>query len=313
MGLTVTTTLLSPTAGTVAVNEPVLLSWAAPDPLQVAFQVQMRQPGGVAWDVLDTGLLSGPDSSRLLAANTLPSADFEWRVGTALATLFPSATVYPDATLFPSYPAPDVQWSAAAFFAGRLRPAPPTIVAPAAGETVQQSRYDVEWTPAALPGVSAAQTRYRVRRTTVGGQVREDSGEVMDAAARKHTLRFQVSDVQRVVQVQTFYDGLWSDWASRQVYVFFVGPPLPEFVTSADFYIYVSITNPAPGAQQPALTRNEVHRRVLGDTGDGIPRALNLPADAVFTDHYVANRERYQYRVVAIGTDGNPTSTDWQE
>ena len=313
MGLTVTTTLLSPTAGTVAVNEPVLLSWAAPDPLQVAFQVQMRQPGGVAWDVLDTGLLSGQDSSWLLAAGTLPSADFEWRVGTALATLFPGAAVYPDAALFPSYTAPAVEWSAAAFFAGRLRPEPPVIDAPAEGETVARSRYGVEWTPAALPGVPAAQTRYRVRRTTVSGQVREDSGEVMDAAARTHGLRFQASDVQRVVQVQTFYDGLWSDWASRQVYVFFVGPPLPEFVTSSDFYIYVTITNPTPGAQQPALTRNELHRRVVGETGDGIPLALTLPADAVFTDPYVANRQRYQYRVVAVGADGNPTSTEWQE
>jgi hypothetical protein len=314
--------LLEPIAGTVAVNEPITLRWSSPK-FQSAYQVRMRDDAAVTWNVLDTALAFDQADTYLIAASTLASDDFEWQVGVVNPTVYPSATTYPDATLYPSYAAlPPVAWSASAFFAGRLRPAAPTIDAPLAGETIDKSKYTVLWTPADLPGVLQAQQRYRVRRTTLDDVVREDSGEVV-STAREYLMSIDSTDVHRRVEVQVFYDGLWSPWKSHQVYVFFVGPPIPvisvlavKTVAGAGEFtdaLSVAITNPPPGAEQPAVARNEVHRRLAAALDEGIRLAADVAQGATFVDHTPASGQPYAYRVVAVGTDGNPTATDWQE
>jgi hypothetical protein len=307
--------LLSPVSTTVAVNEPVTLDWSTTEP-QSAFQARVRTAGAATWDALDTGLVSSSDTVYVLAADALASADYEWQIGIVVPTLFPSATTYPGSTVHPSYEAvPATQFSGSAFFSGRLRPAAPTIEAPLVGETIDKSRYTVLWDPADLPGVVDAQTRYRVRWTDLDGVAKGDSGEVV-STAQQHVIDLQTSDVHRRVEVQAFFDGLWSPWASHQVYVFFVGPPFPLVVLVPDDAtgsIRVEITNPPPGAEQPDAVSNDVRRRLATEVGDGIRLAAALGVDVVFTDWTPASGQPYAYQVVAYGSDGNPTATDWQE
>jgi hypothetical protein len=314
-GVVTAPSLVSPISGTVAVNEPVALSWSTAE-FQSAFHVRMRTAAATTWDALDTGLIYGQDKSYVIAANALASADYEWQIGIVVPTLYPSDTTYPDTTVHPSYEAvPATQFSASAFFYGRLRPAAPTVLAPLDGETIDKSRYTVRWDPSDLPGVVDAQTRYQVRRTTLDGAVRADSGEVV-GTAQEHVINLQSSDVHRRIEVRQFFDGLWSPWASHQVYVFFVGPPFPLIVLVPDdttASILVGITNPAPGAQQPAAVANDVFRRFANQVGDGIRLAAGLAPGVDFTDRTPASGQPYAYRVVAYGSDGNPTSTDWQE
>lgn len=317
-----TPVVVAPNGETVAVNEPVGLSWSVQEP-QAAFQVRVRTDGASTWDALDLPVTAGGDPTYLLAADALTPGEYEWQAGVISPTVYPSPTTYPDAALFPSYTdLPPTQWSASAFFPGRLRPAAPVIVAPADGETIDKARYVMRWTPADLPGVPQAQTRFRARRLDRFGKVREDSGDKAGTVG-EFAMSIADTDVWRTFEVQVFYDGLWSPVASREVYVFFVGPPFPTVEVAAvgtvalpgdsTDAIRVAIINPAPVEKQPAVDRNEVHRRVVGDVGDGIRIAAALPPDATFLDYTPASGVPYAYRVVAIGTDGNPTSTDWQE
>ena len=301
---------LAPDGGTVAINESVRFTWADVA-AQAAYRLQVREAGTSAW-TYDTGLVNTGVRAATVAADVLSRGDHEWRVGTIKPDVYPSPSLHPGAATFPSYAAApgEVVWSQSGFFFGGIRPAAPTLLAPALDETIAQSRYVVDWESPAHP---AAQQRFRAQRRSLDQRVTEDSGEVISPAT-EYQMRLRSTNVTREIRVQVEHDGLWSDWATRTIYVFFVGPPQPEVSVTPDGAIgaiVVAIVNPDPAPQQPTLESVEVYRRVSGEGGDGIRRAKGLSANATFEDYFTAARTPYEYLVAAIGSDGNITETDW--
>lgn len=189
----------------------------------------------------------------------------------------------------------------------------PTIDSPTSGATVGVEG-TVNWTV-------SSQTKYRVVVSDTS------SSTDMDAGTLDYDSGIQVSsttqaDVEypntgtRYVRVQTHNDeGLASDIAEVDVTVDHTAPPTPTLSVTADSpstgAIGVSVTNPAPTGAEPDTDSNDLYRREVGDSDDGIRVATGVAKNGSYTDWAVASGVDYEYRAHAQGDNGVNAYSAW--
>lgn len=186
----------------------------------------------------------------------------------------------------------------------------PTLTAPADLASVG-AQETATWTV-------ATQTKYRVVVSDTSsasdmdaGTLEYDSG-IQVSASTNQAITFPTNSVTRYVRVQTWNDeGLASDIDEHQVSVAFTPPATPTLVVTAGSptgAIGVSITNPGTGATEES---NDIYRRVVGSSGDGIRVATGVAVDGSFTDWAVASGVAYEYRAKAFGDNGTTAFSAW--
>jgi hypothetical protein len=188
----------------------------------------------------------------------------------------------------------------------------PTITDPVNdGDDVTTASYTVVWT-------AATQTKYRIRVIGDSGGtpnpavVDYDSGMVNQAATRSHLLTFPVNSIRRQIELTTWNDeGLASTVVYRIVDVAFTPPNTPTMtlsVVAVAGAIQVTIDNPAGGV---AVGSNDLFRRIVGETTDGIRVATGVVVDGVVVDYAVASGVDYEYRTKAIAGTGATAFSAW--
>lgn len=144
------------------------------------------------------------------------------------------------------------------------------------------------------------------------GSLEFDSGLVNDSVARSLPITFPTNSVTRYVRLQTANAlGLLSDIQENTVTVAFTPPSVPTLVATGNTptgAIGVVITNPGLGA---AEANNDLFRRLVGDTGNGIRVAAGVAVDGTFNDYTVASGKAYEYKVRAFGTNGTQIDGAW--
>jgi hypothetical protein len=277
-----------------------------PDPgdTQSAYSIEDRPQVGGSTDA--TGWITSTSPTRLVAGGTYLAGAREWRVRTkdSLGELSP--------------------WSAWVQYVAAAAPADPAITSHIAGATIATAGDALAWS-------APDQDAYQVRKVAdLAGSpnpaiVYYDTGTVVSSTTRDHPLTFPVNSRWEHLQVRIRVDGLWSDdWAdatpdhtSVRVHVDYDAPPAPSVAVSDDPVagtLVYTVTNPAPAGTEPALLRNDLHRRPLGDTGDGFRVAgpdENIGSSGSFTDRKVRLGVGYEVRVEALGVNGTSSFSAW--
>lgn len=188
----------------------------------------------------------------------------------------------------------------------------PTITDPATnGFAITTATYTVVWSV-------ATQTKYRIRviDDNAGvpnpGIVDYDSGVVNSTSARSHQISLPVNSETRQIELTTWNDeGLLSTVAYRIVSIAYTPPGTPTLTLSTVAVagaIQVTIDNPVGGV---TVGSNDLYRRTVGDTGNGIRVRTNVGYDGVVTDWAVASGIDYSYRAKAIATTGATAFSAW--
>jgi hypothetical protein len=265
-------------------TEASALTWTFNDPdagnSQSAYQLQIiRVSDGVA--VVDTGKVASITSSYTLTAGTLENnKQYQWKVkcwdnSDAVGPYSDLATFYTSAK-------PTV-----------------TITTPALdGATVSGPSLTTTWSMS--DPESEGQGAYQVKFTSSADAVLWDSGKITAADVRAKLIDYTLANSISYKVKVTVWDpkGIASAEAVRTFVTSFTPPPVPTFITAADMEracITLTITNPAPGAGEPAVSYNDIYR-------DGVRIATNMPG--TFTDYSVASGQTYTYKVIAIAANG---------
>jgi hypothetical protein len=161
----------------------------------------------------------------------------------------------------------------------------PTITSPADASTVTTGVVEVAWTV-------ATQTARRVELLS-GVVTLHDSGWGTTAVL-SYTVPTALTDgVAYSVRVTTRNDeGLTSTSDTNTFTADFVEPATPTFIVtpnSNDGIIEVSVTNPVETGLQPIVTNNELYRRVVGTTDNGI-RVARLSSSTARVNLLTANQ-----------------------
>lgn len=288
--------------GAASVSAALFLDWlfsdADPADVQTSWALS-RQIGAGAlayWRASDsTWQAAEVKNAGATSSVTLPSG---WGLATD-ATHTYKAKVWDSADTASSYSAPLAVTPAS--------PVAPTITAPANASTVTADSAALTWTV-------SEQSAYRVVVEKAGVQV-YDSGYVTSTATSvtppvtlqdltSYTYRLQTKNLK----------GLASSQVSTTFNVDYVEPATPTLVVTAMTslgVIRVAITNPTPTGGQPALSTQELWRRVVGDTSDGVMVESGLASGATYDDWTPAASTAYQYRVSAKGTNGTSVWSAW--
>lgn len=292
-------TLVSPIDNTaVDVAETQEFVWDFEDPdlgdSPIAYILRYRVQGTSAWTQVTDASSS---TSHEFAGGTFTAGNtYEWQVRTTDT----SGEVSP--------------YSASEFFNAAAQPSAPTIDDPIADQVIGTENYELAWT-------TATQTAYRARVVADDGSgspdwttVLHDTDIVESPSTRSRSVPFPTDGVTRHVQVQTRYDGLWSDWASVRVSVSYTAPAVPAVAITTDDptgAISIAVEHPAPAGTEPIVTSMDVQRRVTADGGDGIRVAADLAPGATHTDWTVGSGVDYEYRVLAYADNGTSTWSAW--
>lgn len=255
---------------------------------QSKYDLRYRVVGTSTWTEV-TG--TTPNTFHDLAAGTFSAGDYEWQVRTYDA----QGAVGP--------------YSGSSFFTAATAPSEPTITDPINGATVGQNE-TVTWS-------APDQAAYQLRRVADNAgaadtaTVYEDSGEVVSATARSRAVTFATNDRYEHVQVRIKDNGLWSAWASVRVQVSWTPPPTPVVSLLADDdagSLIVTVTNPAPGAGEPAVSYNDI----FVDDGNGEFRAATMVTpNTSWTYHLPVSGRDYagSVRVEAVADNGITASS----
>lgn len=207
-------------------------------------------------------------------------------------------------------------WGPSTFFTAQTPPPGPTITAPINGASVPET-ITVEWS-------TPNQDSWQVQVLDAAAAVVQDTGEVV-GAARSTDVTFAVNDVTRVIQQRSKYQGLWSPWASVTVTVSYTPPPTPALTLSPDNAAgatVLAIDNPPPGAGEPSVSYVDVYCRTAAGSAlvddyrpyseAGVRLATWQPPGSLWSDPTPASVPVvYEYRVVAVGTNGTTASSAW--
>jgi hypothetical protein len=201
--------------------------------------------------------------------------------------------------------------SAAFFFSAADHPTGPTITAPTAGGTVNQSDH-IDWSV-------TAQDAYQVRRLgdTAGsadtGTVYFDTGEVTDGLSRSLTIDFETNNRYEHIQVRVKVSGVWSNWSDVRVLVSYTPPPGADVAVylgadEASIDVVYSVPDPA-GGQPPATSVDIYYSTDGGDTrthywGD-------MPISGTVTYPVPASGVDYVFKVTARADNGTQNGSDW--
>jgi hypothetical protein len=292
------------------VTQPITFSWTPHNEglEQTAFRVSYRLGGG-SWQVVDQ---PGTASSYTLPAGSLSPGSYEWEVVTSNAV--------------GSSPP-----SARAFFTAAIPPGTPVITSPSTGEL--ETAYPQEYPPTFSDATSAyaiisgsrhltawtanAQDAYQLRILTdvnlQPGTVLFDTGIVIESATRRRETQHPVNGRTEWLQVRVQRGGLWSGWASVRYTVTYTPPAPPTGLLDASGpWMHVLLVNPPPVGSQPTVLRNDLYRRLRGNSDPvGVRVAADLTQNAIWPDSHLAHLEDVEYRAVAFGVNGTEVSSSW--
>ncbi|MEV4197005.1 hypothetical protein [Micromonospora globbae] len=183
----------------------------------------------------------------------------------------------------------------------------PTVVEP--GAVISTDQVTAVWTV-------AEQTAYRVTLASNPGGVVVHDSRWRSGTDTTYTVPTRLADGSGwTLTVQTRNArGLASTVATVTFSVDYLEPPAPTLVAipqPAAGVISVAITNPAPSGGQPALVDQDVYRRPVGDTSDGVRIAAGLPVGATYGDWQAVSGVPYEYRVLARGVNGTSIYGPW--
>jgi hypothetical protein len=185
----------------------------------------------------------------------------------------------------------------------------PVITAPTAAQVITTNQVTITWT-------SASETAWRIRLTqTSGGSVTYDSGWTTgtDLTFTPPTILPTATGWTITLNTRNS-EGLASGDVTRAFTVTYLPPMTPTLVCTAvpaSGWIAVAVTNPAPSGGAPALSDQDLFRRVVGDTSTGVQLASGLASGATYNDWQAASGVAYEYRVQAAGVNGTSTFSAW--
>lgn len=186
--------------------------------------------------------------------------------------------------------------------------AEPTITSPTEGAVITSDTGTVTWTV-------SEETAYRAK-LLIFGEVLEDSGWVPSFLITSHTFNYRLIDTFGFsITLQTRNaEGLASTVQQVNFTVDFIEPPTPTLVASAQpasGVISVAITNPAPSGGQPAFASQELWRREVGETGNGVRVAASLASGETVGDWRAVSGVNYEYRAHVSGVNGTSRYSAW--
>lgn len=265
-------------------------------PTNVQWQIQEDAPGATIYYVTGAGALTAAETwiatgggtfnlSRQIAAGAMAQGkQWKWRVKTRDA----AGTESP--------------WSSYAIF---KTSAPPTatIVEPAAGATITGPRVTMTVSvddPEGRPLGSVAYRLYDDNAGAKGFVVREHN----NVAAFTRTIDEDLTPYNGLyvwLEVQpTDADGIVGPAVAQRHFVSFTPPQTPLLSASAqnaNGRIHLQVTNPAPGAGQPAVVENDLYK-LIG--GAWVRIAAAIPPNGTFDDYAAPSGAAQTYRVQAI-------------
>lgn len=184
----------------------------------------------------------------------------------------------------------------------------PAITAPAAAEVLIGSTVTVTWT-------AAEQTAYRVTLSVTSGAQLHDSGWIAGAVLTYTVPYTLLNGGAYTITLETRnLEGLPSAVQSRNVTVNFLAPDTPTIVVTAvpaSGWISVAVTNPTPTGGRPVVSANDLYRRPIGDTSDGVRVAAGVAVSATYQDWRAVSGVAYEYRALAAGVNGTSTYSAW--
>jgi hypothetical protein len=101
---------------------------------------------------------------------------------------------------------------------------------------------------------------------------------------------------------------------SRNVTVSFLAPDTPTNVNTpvpASGWIAVAATNPTPTGGRPTVSANDVYRRPIGDTSNGVRIGASIALSGTYNDWQAIDGIPYEYRILAYRTNGTSTFGAW--
>lgn len=277
-------------------TEDAIFRWTFSDPnpgdSQSAYQLLIKRASDGAV-VYDTGKVTSSAQQHTLPGGTLQNGvQYRWSVRTwdSLDQAGPYATEHS----FLTSAKPTVTIT---------DPATDGAVIGTPSHTMQWSMSDPE---------SKGQSAYQVVLKDGSGNVVHDSGKVQSMTARAYTLQNLQNNTSYTVELTVWDgDGVASNVVTRTFHVQYTPPPTPDVsVEALEAWVRITIANHNAGAEVQA-TSNDVYRRMVGEAGNGIRIATNVPVDGVMYDYAVASGVAYEYRVVAIGENGTTAASAW--
>jgi hypothetical protein len=184
----------------------------------------------------------------------------------------------------------------------------PAIVTPTPAQVLTGDSVTLTWT-------AAEQTAYRITLSITSGALLYDSGWVSGTVLTFTVPVTLLNGGAYTVTLETRNnEGLPSVAQTRSVTVSFLAPDTPTLVCTpvpASGWIAVAITNPTPTGGRPAVASNDVFRRAVGDTSDGVRVAAAAAASATVTDWWAVSGVAYEYRALADGVNGTSGFSAW--
>lgn len=267
--------------------------FADPDPgdSQSAYNIRHRPVGTVEW--VSTGWVALPNAYHDFPAGTFADGDHEWQVATKDAQ------------------GVEGPYSVSWFFAAATPGEGPTIVDPANGSTVPSNTYEAT---VSYPTWDSAE--WEVIDATSSAVI--DSG-TLGIADRTFTAEGLVDGSTVIWRVRATVDTLPTAWAESTTDVSYTPPPAPslEVATSDEqALISVMVTTPAPSGGAPAAQHVDIYSRDPSGRdkyrpAEGVKIAAGKAPNATWLDWTAAARTNYEYRAVAVASNGTTTSSEW--
>ena len=184
----------------------------------------------------------------------------------------------------------------------------PAIVTPTPAQVLTGDSVTLTWT-------AAEQIAYRITLSITSGALLYDTGWVAGTVLTFTVPVVLLNGGAYTVTLETENnEGLGSVAQTRNVTVSFLAPNTPTNVNTpvpASGWIAVVVTNPTPSGGRPAVSYNDIYRRTVGDTSDGIRVGGAIANSGTLNDWRAVSSVSYEYRVLAVGVNGTSVYGSW--
>lgn len=206
-------------------------------------------------------------------------------------------------------------YSASAFFTVTAQPATPTITAPAAAAVISTGTVSMAWTAAAFTAY-----QIEVRTATGGAGTLEWTSGIVLSTATSATVTLPTSGGARYVRVRIRNNGVWSNWAERQITSSWLAPMTPTVVVTpvdADgigmlHALNITATHPTPSGGAPAVAAMDIYAKAVDAAGLAIGSeylVLGSQTPTGTKTWRTPAAQRYAIRVVGKAADGRTASS----
>lgn len=272
-------TELNPVGGkSIDRTEIIEFSWRHNDAdKQSKYSLRWRVRGETTWR--STITKTSTTSKHYFNGNTFPVGMIEWQVQT-----------------FDQFQVAS-PWSAIALFNSVDPTNAPVIISPTGSDDITIVNPILEWS-----SIDQQEYEFEILNGDIvvysENEISENKAVTIGYELENHsdyTIRLRIKATT----------GLWSDWSSVNIHTNFTPPPEPQFGADTDSTngsITLTIINPLPVDDEPAVLYNEVHRRPVNGT-DWEIIGVNIPENGVFVDYMPASGREYEYKIVAYGVN----------